>query len=316
MPIHEGHLYVIDVASQLVDELTVLVCSIDSEPIDGRLRADWVRASVPDGVVVEAFHEDMPQLPEDDEDFWPKWRHLISQYGSFDRVFGGEDYVVRLGKEIGATPVPLGRDTINISATKVREKPNESWAYIPPAVRPYFQRRVTLLGPESTGKSTLSSLLAKRFNPKGDLSNLMTEYGRTYDASLKQGESWCSDDFQILANTHIAMRNALVQHAGSLLIEDTDVIQTIAWEETLLGSVDCEAYPLGNHADLYLLLSPEVKWIDDGTRYGEQYRVAMFDFLKRRLESLRLPFVVIGGADWQAREKLAFDAVDHFMSEI
>jgi len=316
MPIHNGHLFVIEVALKLVDELTVLVCSIDTESIDGRLRAAWVRKSVPEGVVVQELHGDMPQAPEDDGDFWSIWRNAINQYGSFDKVFGGEEYVVRLAQEIGATPIPLGRNTVNISATKIRENPDESWAYIPPAVRPYFQRRVTFLGPESTGKSTFSAMLAKRVNPKGDLSNLMTEYGRIYDTTLKKGQSWCSEDFQDLAATHIAMREVLAKHAGPLLIEDTDVIQTMAWEQALLGVVNYESYPLQNPADLYLLLSPEVEWIDDGTRYGDKFRVAMFDFLKMQLEHLKLPYEVISGNEWHVRERLVFNVVDRFMSEI
>lgn len=316
MPIHRGHLYVIEVASKMVEELTVLVCSINDEPIYGDLRAEWVRASVPEGVIVQHLHAEMPQLPEDDVNFWPIWQKAISQYGSFDKVFGGEEYVVRLAEEIGASPVPLGRNTINISASAIRANPNASWAYIPPAVKSYFQRRVTLLGPESSGKSTLSATIAKHFNITGELSNLMTEYGRIYDATLKKGKSWCAEDFQAIASTHIAMRNSLAQHAGQLLIEDTDVIQTIAWERALLGSVNCESYPLQDFADLYLLLSPEVDWVDDGTRYGEEFRQPMFDFLKKQLEALKLPYVVIGGNDWSIREKLALDAVDRFISEI
>lgn len=315
MPIHRGHLYVIEVASQMVDELTVLVCSVESEPIDGRLRAEWVRASVPQGVVVQELHEEMPQLPEDDVNFWPIWRKAINQYGSFEKVFGGEEYVVRLAEEIGATPIPLGRDTINISATMIRENPKASWPYVPPAVRPYFQRRVTLLGPESSGKSTLAAALAKRFNFTGELSNLMNEYGRTYDVTMKKGRSWCREDFQVIANTHIAMRKALAKHAGHILIEDTDVIQTMAWERALLGDVNCDSYPLQDFSDLYLLMSPEVPWIDDGTRYGEQFRLDMFNFLKMQLENLKLPYMVIGGSEWSVRERLAFEVVDRFLSE-
>jgi len=314
MPIHQGHLFIIEVASQLVDELTVLVCSLDSEPIDGRLRAQWVRASVPEGVVVRELHDEMPQLPEDDEDFWPKWRKAINQYGRFDKVFGGEDYVLPLAKELGALPIPLGRNTINISATRVRENPAASWKHIPAAVRPYFQLRVTFLGPESSGKSTLSEKLAKHLNSNGNLNLLMTEYGRIYDTTLKEDNQWSREDFQAIARTHIAMRKALSQRAGPVLIEDTDVIQTMAWEQTLLGGVNYESYPLDDLADFYLLLSPEVPWINDGTRYGEQYREAMFDFIKAQLEALKRPYVVIGGSDWKVRENNAYSQVNQLIN--
>lgn len=315
MPIHSGHLFIIDAASRLVDELTVLVCSTDNEPIDGRLRARWVRESVKKNVVVQELHEDMPQLPEDDPNFWNIWKKAISRFGKFDKVYGGEDYIIRLAKELEASPVKLGRSSINISATMVRNNPSKTWFHIPPAVRPYFQRRVTFLGPESTGKSTFSQKLATRYNPMGSFSNLMTEYGRIFDATLKQGKDWSQQDFQILSNTHIAMREALAPHAGPLLVEDTDVIQTMAWEKTLMGNVNCKNYNLNSLSDLYLLQSPDVPWLDDGTRYGEQFRIPMFNFLKSKLERLGQRFVVIKGVNWKEREELIYTTVDSFMAK-
>ncbi|MCE0555546.1 AAA family ATPase [Motilimonas sp. E26] len=315
MPIHHGHLWVIDTAAQLVDELTVLVCAVSQEPIDGRLRSHWVRSSVSENIQVrELFDDSLPQQPEDDPDFWPKWRDALSPFGPFDYVFGGEDYVVQLAYEIGAVAVPLGRSSVNISATMIRNAPHEHWRYIPTAVRAHFQRRVTFLGPESTGKSTLSARLAQRLDPSGQLSNLMTEYGRIYDASLKQGQNWTRQDFRSLTRTHIAMRNALAKHAGPYLIEDTDLIQTMAWQRLLMGEVDSQDYPLQDFADLYLLLSPDVPWIDDGTRYGESFRVDMFEFLKTQLECLGLRFVVIDGNDWNRREQLVNDAVEKLLN--
>ncbi|MBD3653360.1 MAG: AAA family ATPase [Kangiella sp.] len=315
MPIHNGHLFIIETASKLVDELTVLVCSTEHEPIDGILRAQWVKESVNENVVVQELHEDMPQLPEDDPNFWDIWKNAINRFGTFDKVFGGEDYVIRLAKELEAAPVQLGRTSIDISATMIRNSPGNCWNHIPPAVRPYFQKRVTFLGPESTGKSTFSEKLANRYNPTGYFSNLMTEYGRIFDSTLKQGKDWSQQDFQTLSNTHIAMREALAPHAGPLLVEDTDVIQTMAWENALMGDVSWESYNLERLSDLYLLLSPDVPWVDDGTRYGEQFRLPMFNFLKRQFERLGQQFVVIDGPNWKAREERIYATVDRFMAQ-
>lgn len=41
MPYHAGHAHLIRTARASVDELTVLVCSIAREPIDGVLRHHW-----------------------------------------------------------------------------------------------------------------------------------------------------------------------------------------------------------------------------------------------------------------------------------
>jgi nicotinamide riboside kinase len=51
-----------------------------------------------------------------------------------------------------------------------------------------------------------------------------------------------------------------------LLILDTDPLMTAAWAEMLFGTVPpvLMEYP---KADLYLLFTPDVPWVDDGTRF-------------------------------------------------
>ena len=75
MPPHAGHLFACQVARQRVDELTVLVCSHDAEPIPGTLRAQWMRDSLPyPGIHIIHMHRDIPQVPEDHPDFWNIWK--------------------------------------------------------------------------------------------------------------------------------------------------------------------------------------------------------------------------------------------------
>ena len=49
------------------------------------------------------------------------------------------------------------------------------------------------------------------------------------------------------------------------LIADTDALMTAAWCEMLLGERPAELMQAPK-ADLYLLLEPDLPWIDDGTR--------------------------------------------------
>src|SRR5436305_10147371 len=67
MPPHRGHEYMIDFAAQLVDELTVLVCSIRSEPISGETRLDWMRRHF-GGIRVVHCADENPQEPAGPED--------------------------------------------------------------------------------------------------------------------------------------------------------------------------------------------------------------------------------------------------------
>lgn len=313
MPLHEGHLFMIRVAAEMVDELSVLVCTRECEPIDGGLRLRWVEESVPRNVRVLHYGEDVPQEPADHPDFWPIWRKIVKETHPepIDLVFGSEDYVVRLAAEVGATPFPVDprREVVDVSATMIRENPAAHWEYVPPAVRPYYQRRICLLGPESSGKSTLAGKLATRF-----ATCQVPEFGRTWDEIVRHGEAWSTSDFMAIAEGQVAFRNVIAGWAGPLLIEDTDIIQTLVWAEYFLGAVPKEltAYAAeAGLADHYLLLTPEVDWADDGTRYSgaDDIRQWFFDRARAHLAERGCRFDVIGGADWAGRTTAAMTAV-------
>lgn len=314
MPPHRGHVFLAETAAGLVDELTVLVCSHDGEPIPGTLRHDWMMRLVP-GARVLHMHRDIPQEPAEHPGFWPIWRAAIRAVHPepIDAVFGSEPYVVRLADELGAEPclIDPGRGVFGVSGRAIRADPARHWDFIPPLVRPYFQRRVTILGPESTGKTTLANALALRLGTRP-----MPEYGRTFDAHYRRGAGWRAADFVTLARTHRAMRRAMAPDAGPLLIEDTDALQTAAWAEFLLGVVPAELDELiatEPPADLALLLAPDVPWVDDGTRYSgaAATRTWFFEHLRARLEAAGARYTVIAGADWTARTEAAMSAVDH-----
>jgi NadR type nicotinamide-nucleotide adenylyltransferase len=319
LPPHLGHLFACETAAGMVDAMTVLVCSIDAEPIAGALRYEWMRRLLP-GLTVRHMHRDIPQRPEDHSGFWPIWREAIREFhpAPIDLVFGSDGYVFRLAAELNATPVLLdpAREVFPVSGSAIRRDPAANWFYIPLLVRPYFQKRVCLMGPESTGKSRLAALLAARFGGRP-----VPEYGRTYDAHCRQGRDWSAADFVALARTHVAMRRALAPHAGPVTFEDTDPVQTALWAEYLLRSVppmlDAVVRDSGL-ADLYLLLSPDAPWVDDGTRYAGSYLVRQwfFERARERLHDLGAQVAEIGGADWCDREIQAVKRVQAFIQSL
>jgi len=182
-----------------------------------------------------------------------------------------------------------------------------------------MQKRITLIGPESVGKTTLGEKLAQHFNTR-----LVPEYGRTYDEKFmqsryKQGRGWREQDLIAIAETHATMRAALAPHAGAVLIEDTDALMTAAWAEYLLGapSEAVEKLAKNDLADHYLLLTPETPWKDDGVRYAgaEETRRWFFDAAKARLDRYGASYDIIGGADWSAREQAAIAAIENAIAQ-
>ncbi|SFI96965.1 AAA family ATPase [Jannaschia pohangensis] len=301
MPLHAGHLFLIDVAARHVDQLSVMLCTRDVEPIAADLRAGWMRASLPLGVRLLHMHRDIPQEPADHPDFWAIWRAAVREHhpAPIDVVFGSEPYVEPFARVLDARPFPvdIDRQTVPISATDIRLDPAAHWPHVPPAVRPHFQRRICLMGPESCGKSTLAETLAH------DLGTLhIPEQGRAYDALFRQGADWTPDDFTDLARRHMSVAGAIAARAGPVLPEDTDLLQTMIWARFLLGHVPeallrvlAEFVP----AHLYLLMTPDVPWVQDGTRYqvDPSERRAFFEECRALLDRVGASYVVVSGPD-------------------
>ena len=67
--------------------------------------------------------------------------------------------------------------------------------------------------------------------------------------------------------------------------------------------------------DLYLLTLPDVPWVDDGLRDGNQeVRARMTDALRRRIAASGVPSVEISGGDWKKRETAALAAVEELLA--
>lgn len=315
MPPHAGHLFLCEVARARVDQLTVLLCSHDAEPIPGDLRAEWMADSLRGlDVRLRHMHRDIPQEPTDHPDFWAIWKAAIAEYHPepIDWVFGSETYVQPLAETLGAKAfvVDLQRRAVPVSATLIRTDPAAHWPHVPPAVRPYFQRRITLLGPESAGKSTLAENLANLFGGA-----LIPEYGRDYDALFRGGQGWSPADFMAIAQGHLALAGPIARNAGQVLIEDTDPLQTLVWAEYLLGDAPPDLVALVERMrlpNLYLLLGPQVEWRDDGTRHSgdPQVRGWFRDRLAHWLDRLGARWVHIDAASWDARQAQAMAALD------
>ena len=86
LPPHRGHQYLIDFARHFVDELTVLVCSTDTDSIPGALRYQWMRSLFSDCRILHVTDE-VPQAPEESADFWPIWTELLKREVPLGKIF-------------------------------------------------------------------------------------------------------------------------------------------------------------------------------------------------------------------------------------
>ncbi len=311
MPPHAGHVALIEAAQALVDELTVLVCWLPDDPIAGETRLGWMRALFP-ACRVLGHGEVVPQEPDDSAEFWPVWRGIVraAHPEPIDYVFAGEGYGARLAQELGGRFVPLGGRVLGmadalsgLSASAVRADPAAHWALLPPPVQVHYRRRVCLHGAESTGKSTLAAQLAQRLG-----AIVVGEYGRSHCEAHRDPLTMA--DLLLIGRAQQAMIAAAERWAGPILLADTDALMTAAWCEMLLGERPPQLMQ-AQKADLYLLLEPDLPWIDDGTRMfaNPADRAKFAAITEQVLVAAGVPFVRISGAG-EARLAAATAALD------
>ncbi len=312
MPPHLGHVYLVDFARHYCEELTVLVGTLASEPIDGALRFAWMQQLFAPDVRVLHLTEELPQESGEHPDFWQLWQDAIEAIvpEKIDYVFASEDYGHKLAEVLGATYVPVdqARELVPVSGTAVRRDPMAHWAYIPAIVRPYFVRRVCVFGPESTGKTTLTRALAKHYATIG-----VGEYARRL---LEQKNGLCErDDIERIARGQMASEDALASAANRLMFCDTDLLLTTIWSKTLFGHCPAwiEAEAAHRSYDLYLLMEIDVAWVADPVRYLPDDRAAFMQRCIEALERKGCRYVRISGG-WDERFEAARAAVDAMLA--
>jgi nicotinamide riboside kinase len=169
---------------------------------------------------------------------------------------------------------------------------------------------LVLTGPESSGKSWLSTHIQQRFGGV-----LVDEYVRLFIEQEHRDPVY--SDISTIAREQLAREDAARALAPELLILDTHLLSNILWSRTLFH--DCpdwlEPALAARHYDLHLLLSPEgVKWVSDGQRCQPQLseRQAFFRASRDWLDTHAQTYEVIDGS-WSYRNERALQAVERLL---
>lgn len=303
MPAHNGHLHLIDTAIEQCEMVYVMVCSLKSEPIDGKLRWSWLQMIYHGYKNVKIIHceDENPQKPEEcssvDEFYHEYWLpSVFSRIDSLDSVFTSEEYGDEFAEylEVEHVLVDLERKKHPVSGTMVRNDAFAMWEHIPDVVKPFFTKRIVVVGPESTGKSTLVKNLATHY-----ISTYVPEYGRTYTESIKPSVELGIDDFyEIAAQHNDILLETHINIESKYLFVDTDAIATKLFGEMYIdGYKDPRVDRIINHQwfDLYLLMDIDIPWVDDGTRDFPNDRQRHFDKIKSELDRLGKKYVLVSG---------------------
>ena len=189
-------------------------------------------------------------------------------------------------------------------------------------------KKIVVIGPESTGKSTLCEQLAAHYGTVWT-----PEYAREY--LLIHGMEYDYADLLVIAKGQVALEEACAQQLLDRVVEegvvsnpgafgerrvlfiDTDLYVMKVWSEFVFGK--CDPWILDQigirQYDGYLLCRTDIPWTPDALReYPDLVtREKLFHIYKDCLVNQSTPWVEIGG---QANERLAMaiDAVNRLIA--
>lgn len=176
-------------------------------------------------------------------------------------------------------------------------------------------KKVVVIGPESTGKSTLCEQLANRYG-----TSWVPEYAREY--LLTHGARYTYEDLLVIAQQQVAQEDRLAatletSGTSNLLFIDTDLYVMKVWCEYVFGK--CHPWILDQIAlrpyDLYLLCDTDLPWVKDELReYPDlESRRELYHIYKDIMLNQGVPWTIISG-NYEQRLEKAVKIVNEFLN--
>ena len=154
--------------------------------------------------------------------------------------------------------------------------------------------KIVLIGPESTGKTTLALKLAQHYQAV-----FVPEYSRIYaENQLLCNRSLTKDDVMPIAEGQMQLENSLAPKADTVLVCDTDLLETQVYAETYYAEAlfpELEKYARQNTYDLYFLTNVDVPWESDKVRDKPHHRESMLLAFENALKACDKPYVLLTG---------------------
>lgn len=158
-------------------------------------------------------------------------------------------------------------------------------------------KKIVVIGPESTGKSTLCSQLANHYK-----TSWVPEYAREY--LIKYGTNYTFDDLLIIARGQVDLEEKYIDHLiqnpqPSMLFIDTDMYVMKVWCEFVFEK--CHGWMLNQIVnrkyDLYLLCNIDLPWVKDELREYPDIvtREKLYHFYKDIMINQNTPWIDVSG---------------------
>ncbi len=220
-----------------------------------------------------------------------------------DAVFTSEDYGAGFAAEMeryfgecqrrgaGVRHVLVDRERrLNpISGSQLRADVHAHRAWLSPVVYASFVDRVCVLGGESSGKSVLTSALARAWQTVA-----VAEYGRECWEE-RQGRLQFGDMLAI-GRRQVVWEEEAAGRANRYLFCDTSPLTTLFYSRELFGAADAELERLaGRSYRATILCAPDFPFVQDGTRQDAAFRQRQHEWYRQELTRRGVPFLLVEG---------------------
>ena len=169
-------------------------------------------------------------------------------------------------------------------------------------------KKIAIVGPESTGKSTISQQLARHYRVPW-----VPEYARYYCAALT-APCTLQDEANMFYG-QLALEDAVLAMADTdFIICDTTFLTVKIWSDEMLG----ETPPVVLDAlksrlyDFYILLDIDLPWEEDPLRDFPHLREHFMRIWHQELSALHADYVVVGGIEHRLSNVIA--VIDAFLT--
>lgn len=150
-------------------------------------------------------------------------------------------------------------------------------------------KKISILGPESSGKTTLAIGLSKLLKEE-----YVKEYAREY---LKKKQKYTIEDLNKIAFEQWKKIKKKESKVKNYLITDTCIMDIKIWSEIKYNKCNQSIKSKANKEffDFYLLCKPDFPWVKDPLRENQNKRDKLFSAFKIALKKKKAYFKIIKG---------------------
>jgi len=150
--------------------------------------------------------------------------------------------------------------------------------------------KIAIVGPESTGKTTLAIAIGTSLNVP-----VVREFARQY-LEDRDGE-YEEDDLIEIAKGQLLLEAEGLKGNPEIIICDTNVLEIEAWGLFKYKRTDPLVKKMSSTSsyDLYLLSYPDLPWVKDPLRENQHDLMELFELYRQLLKERKLKHFIVRG---------------------